>query len=234
MRFALIMACERWRLLITDLIAPLAYHGTFLDAAADFVSTDLMELEDEVASVESICYSECGTFVSLRDSSGFPVYQPWILPPYCLSRLAPQRKVQVLRPRTILHSTIWGGDAVFLTAYNEDGRFFLSIQDAETNTEIVLLDHVLPIYLADTIPAVVFDQLEPLQIRLVFLCTDRAPEIMVLPYTWAEMLERRMQSTPECLLPGTHQPVKNLAQLLKSKRTAIKQTSICSNSSYVQ
>lgn len=63
----------------------------------------------------------------------------------------------------------------------------MRIIDADASASMVLLDHLLPDYLTDLTPVVVLDTEFCPNVRLVFLRTDHAPEIIVLPETWEKI-----------------------------------------------
>jgi len=169
----------------------------------------------EIDLIDSGCYSYCGTFISLRDRYGYPVYPPWTLPPRCLGRVAEQQMPRVLYPSRVLHSSMWGDDEVFLHGYNQDGRFILSVNDAGLHNEVVLLKHILPNYLVDVDPVVVLGNARCPQIQLVFLIDDRSPELMILPQTWDSVVKTSIDSALAHPLQGLTRYIYSLADLLK-------------------
>lgn len=52
------------------------------------------------------------------------------------------------------------------------------------NTATVLIDQPLPRYLTDITPTVIIDDEQCSNIRLVFLCRDRAPEVIYIHKNW--------------------------------------------------
>ena len=108
-----------------------------------------------------------------------------------------------------------GGEALFLHGYNEDGRFFLEVGNAETRAVKVLLEQVLPDYLIEVTPIVVLNNLERSRVQLVFLCVDRAPEVMVMPDTWTGLVENCIGVASRFLLSGSEQKIHSLGHLLE-------------------
>ncbi len=178
-----------------------------------------MELENELDRVCAACWSDCGRFISLRDTYGFPVYSPWSLPPRCLGRVAVQQQLpKILIPGRVLHATMLGGKALFLHGYNTDGRFFLEIGNAETRAVKVLLEQVLPDYLIDVTPIIVLHNPERPCVQLVFLCVDRAPEVMIIPDTWTGLVEKCIDVASRYLLSDSKLKLHNLGHLLELEK----------------
>lgn len=182
-----------------------------------------MQLQNEVDRICTACWSDCGTFLSIRNHLGFLVYPPWRLSPKCLGHIAVQHSLRTLYPGRVLHVTSLGAEALFLRAHNRDGRFFLEVGNTETRTRKILFEQVLPSYLVDVNPIVVFDNVERPQIYLVFLCGDRGPEVMVIPSTWTQLVEKCIEKASRHLLKGSNEKIESLGQLLDLEKQWVRE-----------
>ena len=60
----------------------------------------------------------------------------------------------------------------------------MTMTDETIDTAMILIDQLLPRYLTDITPTVIIDDERCSNIRLVFLCDDRAPEVMHVHKNW--------------------------------------------------
>ena len=198
-----------------------------------YSALDFRDLHHELDHIDSICWSHCGTFISLRNRSGYPVYPPWTLPPRCLGSVPEFRMPRIIRPREVLHSMLFGSKGIYVSGLNEDGRFYLKVKDTQTWTGKVLLDQVLPDHLIDVTPIVVLDSPERPHLQLVFLCNDRAPEVMIIPETWSSLVARCIEKASKRLLQGLDPSIDSLAHLLELEADWGKAHKACVNRSVV-
>ena len=108
----------------------------------------------------------------------------WTVQPECIGRVSPFTLPRTIYPQRALTSMLWGNDAEFLCTANRMGHFKMTMTDETINQATVLIDQLLPTYLTDITPTVVIDDEQCSNIRLIFLCRDRAPEVMHVHKNW--------------------------------------------------
>ena len=101
----------------------------------------------------------------------------------------------IILPQYPISSILWGSSTIILHSLNDEGHFELTVTDTDCLTQRPLMKQPLPTYLDRVTPILVLDSEQSSNIRLVFLCPDRSPEIMVLPTTWDELFGRAQTVT---------------------------------------
>ena len=124
---------------------------------------------------------------------------------------------------------MFGSEGIYVSGLNADGGFYLKVKDMQTWTGKILLDQVLPDYLIDVTPTVVLDSPERPHLQLVFLCDDRAPEVMIIPETWSSLVARCMGKASKHLLQGSDRSIDSLAHLLELEADWGKANKTCVN-----
>ena len=140
----------------------------------------------------SLSWSLCGSWISLRDQRGDPECAPWTFPPRHFGRIVPLAISVVIRLNTAVSTILWGSFDVYLHTFVKDGYFYMIIKHSAIDFCIGLLER-LPIYLNESIPILLMENENPSSIRLLFQCTDRAPQVIVLSATWDDLYSRWMQ-----------------------------------------
>ena len=93
-------------------------------------------------------------------------------------------------------SLLWGSPNVSLQCANKQGHFEIQVRHHHHSGSFVMLSMLVPNYLTDVEPVVVLDDEDHPDIRLIFLCHDRPPEVMVVSETW-ESLCKQLQLVAE-------------------------------------
>lgn len=98
---------------------------------------------------------------------------------------------KTIQPRQLVYSSYWGCETTYLQADCAEGYLYLTLCDP-CHSDINLAKLILPTYLATTVPTIILDKdkygID--RIRILFLCKDRRPEIMVLCRSWENEFER--------------------------------------------
>ena len=107
---------------------------------------------------------------------------------------------QVIQPGQVLRSILFGDRSTHVKSYILQGAYCLSLDGrAEQSQALNLIYLLLPNYLEGTTPSVVLGDGASHPLQLVFLCRDRPPEILVLPHSWTEYVERLRNQVKMCL-----------------------------------
>jgi len=138
-------------------------------------------------------FSHCGSFVVLirllepKDSR----CSVWSLPEHMQAghHHASTGLPQTMQPGQLLYSQYWGGTTMYFESCCAQGHLEISFGDSKYSG-ITMLCMQVPTYLAGLTPVVILggDGTQP--IKLVFLCPDRQPEVMILFDTWASLVAR--------------------------------------------
>ena len=92
-------------------------------------------------------------------------------------------------PQRALTSMLWGSIDEFLSTANQTGHFKMKLTDETINKAKLFIDQLLPRYLTDITPTVIIDDEQCPNIRLVFLCHDRAPEVLHVHKNWDRLYD---------------------------------------------
>lgn len=122
-----------------------------------------------------------------------PVLALWTVSPECIGLVSPFSIPKTMFPRHAITSLLWGSSKVSLQSVIKKGRFEIKVTHSELITDFVMLSLLLPDYLTDIAPVVILDDEYNSNIRLVFLCDDRPPEIIILWKSWNDLVTRWRQ-----------------------------------------
>ena len=160
-----------------------------------------MECREHVRGL-STCFSDCGTFINVQRDPEFEHARTivWHLPDYSdvtckhlravLKQRIPPTLPRTIQPHQLVHSTYWGSDTTFLKFYSKEGRFKVDVYDPQ-HPGFTFMVVAIPTYLAKTVPTVCIDDNDGSRsLTLVFLCKDRCPELLVLPFfRWNSLID---------------------------------------------
>ena len=138
----------------------------------------------------SVSFSHCGTFIILDRGSEYIDSRctVWDLPAHMhASRRGSAILPRTIQPKQLVYSMYWGNTTTSLQCRCAQGHLALSIRDPRYRS-IAILEMMVPTYLASITPVVIFDDENTRGIRLVFICKDRQPEMMILSDTWDSLV----------------------------------------------
>ena len=170
----------------------------------------------------STYFSDCGSFINVQRDPSLECTRTiiWYLPNSSdakgcrhlrseLSHGCAPALPRSLQPLQLIHSTFWGSETTYLQIRCAKGRFHMNVHDPQYPSS-AFMEVMLPTYLPTATPTVILGDKNALtSIKLVFLCKDRRPEIMVLPFTWDSligMIQMSHRSQPAVTTQGHNEP----------------------------
>lgn len=186
----------------------------FLDPLVDIEIDTGSCIHDVVAM--NVSFSDCGAYIILGKGSASiePRSMVWDLPEYVHDRQGAVSLLRTIQPNQHVYSSYWGNSTTYLDCRCTQGQFSIRIHDIRY-TAICLLEILIPVYLANIIPVVIIDDQNKTGIKLLYLCKDRHPEMMILHETWDSLVTQLRASLRTRLsLDVTDSRLNDLASML--------------------
>ena len=94
-------------------------------------------------------------------------------------------------PRQAIRSILWGDRGVALIGMTVENIYMLLTHGRPgTKEALCLIDLPIPTYYMDVTPTLILNTQSDSPMELVFLCDNRPPEIIMLPYSWGQCKAR--------------------------------------------